>query len=219
LNDNKNYYKYYRIIVKRTSSSLITFYAFESYKYEIPRIAPVNNLALPLTSYEKGKIVNIECDQYQNLDGSYKTVFEKPYININNLGAKKINGTINSGQKYTLTYNGSSWDLGQQIIEGSYTGDSTVDNSRKISYSSKPKFIILEGYKADGTSGTKMIMGIVTEKKFYGWQASTSNGLSTSASYGTPTMFDTYFIPNYNAKDSYGGYNNADFNYKYILIY
>lgn len=39
------------------------------------------------------------------------TSFENPYLNINNLGAKKINGTIYKDNQYSLMYNGEGWDI------------------------------------------------------------------------------------------------------------
>lgn len=216
---NSNYYSYYRILFDSFSEQgtmgvsqwTVTEYAV--------RKTFLFNLDLPLTSYDKGKIVNIQCGEYDNLNGTYTTVFQNPYMNINGLGIKAINGTINSGQKHTLVYNGSSWEMAEEIIEGTYTGDDKVDNSKKIYYSRKPKFIILEGYELDGNTREKVVMGIVTKNNFYGWQTSGSSGLNASTNYGTPTMFDTYFIPNYNATANYGGFNYSDYTYKYILIY
>ena len=71
----------------------------------------INNLSLPLTSYEAGKIVNIEGSSYGDI-----TSFKNPYLNINNLGTKLINGTIETGKKYTLIYNGENWDIKPETI-------------------------------------------------------------------------------------------------------
>jgi hypothetical protein len=81
-----------------------------------------NNLSLPLTSYEVGKIVNIEGSSYEGI-----TTFENPYLNINNLGAKQINGTIVAGEKYNLIYNGENFDISkpnkQKIVDYTFTED------------------------------------------------------------------------------------------------
>jgi hypothetical protein len=54
----------------------------------------------------------------------YCTSFENPYLNINNLGAKQINGTIEKGEKYSLVYNGESWDFAKNTyVIGAYTGN------------------------------------------------------------------------------------------------
>lgn len=49
-------------------------------------------------------------------------IFENPYININNLGTKLINGTIDSGARYSLIYNGESWNIiSDKVVYGSFT--------------------------------------------------------------------------------------------------
>lgn len=54
----------------------------------------------------------------------YIETFDNPYININNLGNKLINGTINYGKKYELVYNGESWDIiNPQIVAGSFVSN------------------------------------------------------------------------------------------------
>lgn len=52
------------------------------------------------------------------------TSFENPYLNINNLGAKQINGTIKKGEKYNLIYNGENFDIASEtdVVTGIYTG-------------------------------------------------------------------------------------------------
>lgn len=59
------------------------------------------NIALPLTSYEINKIVNIYAPV---------TATNVP-LNINNLGEMLINGTIEKDKNYTLSFKGDSWDI------------------------------------------------------------------------------------------------------------
>ena len=75
------------------------------------------NIDIPLTSYEKNKIVNIVSLADSN---------GKCYLNINNLGAKLINDTIDYGKKYSLVYNGESWDSGTAFITGTFTSAETI---------------------------------------------------------------------------------------------
>ena len=49
--------------------------------------------------------------------------FQKPYLDINNLGVKTINETISANQLYVLIYNGEGWDVLRQFVCGTYTGD------------------------------------------------------------------------------------------------
>lgn len=72
------------------------------------------DLNLPLTSYEKGKIINIIGGRL--LDDTqeppiYINSFSNVYLNINNLGAKKISKGIEYGVRYSLIYNGENWDI------------------------------------------------------------------------------------------------------------
>ena len=59
------------------------------------------SLPIPLTEYETNKIVNIKAPM----------TLTNTQLNINSLGAKTINGTIEQGKNYELVYNGSSWDI------------------------------------------------------------------------------------------------------------
>lgn len=98
------------------------------------------NLNVPLASYEIGKIVNIECGEYQGSEGY--TSFEKPYLNINNLGGKIINETINYGQKYTLIYNGASWDyIGGKVVSGTFAP--VRDSYVTVDVGFKPDLVIM----------------------------------------------------------------------------
>lgn len=63
----------------------------------------VFNLDIPF-SYEINRILNIQGVSYNGVDS-----FVDPYININNTGNKKINGTIRNGKCYNMVWNGTEW--------------------------------------------------------------------------------------------------------------
>ena len=217
LNNNKNYYKYYRIIVKRTSSSLITFYAFESYSYEIPRIAPVNNLTLPLSSYEVGKIVNIEQAPYE------EAISGKIYMNINNLGVKLIVPAMVSGRRYSLVYDGVQWKfdynyevLNGNIITGTYTGNSTSANaSQTIELGFDPKLLIV--------SNPERGYAMFVRGSFVGGANSGSGGSSASelsyhSNYGKISHtvgFESFQAFNGSTVNDYIGFNYSGVTYRY----
>lgn len=80
------------------------------------------SLLLHLYSYYSNKIVNIHAP----------VTATNPTLNINNLGAKTINGTIEQGKNYSLVYNGTSWDI--LVNEGGNSGESSGGecNIRKL---------------------------------------------------------------------------------------
>lgn len=68
-------------------------------------------LNMPLTSYEQGKIIKIVSP----------TNLTNTTININNLGAKTINGNLETSKKYELVYNGTSFDAySLETVESAY---------------------------------------------------------------------------------------------------
>ena len=73
--------------------------------------------------------------------------FENPYLNINNLGAKQINGTIVAGRKYSLVYNGESWNIINNYVTGTYTGNAktweTADYYQTIELGVTPYMVIV----------------------------------------------------------------------------
>ena len=58
-------------------------------------------LSLPLSSYEKGKIIKITAPA--NLTN--------PTLNINGLGAKTVSGTLVANKRYILVYGGSAFEI------------------------------------------------------------------------------------------------------------
>lgn len=97
--ENTNFYKYYRFYFKTELANQ-------------PRI------------YE------VQVSEWQEVSGEpvYITSFANPYLNINNLGIKPINGTINYGEKYTLVYNGGSWNvISGKVVSGKFTAVNSTD--------------------------------------------------------------------------------------------
>lgn len=86
-------------------------------------------LDLPLTSYEVGKIINII---------SPATFSSNPTLNVNGLGAKTVNALLTLNQKYSLIYNGSSFDVISNISTNKYypmiksTGTTDIANENII---------------------------------------------------------------------------------------
>lgn len=64
------------------------------------------HLTLPFAGLQAEQIIKLKGKSYGSV-----TSFASPYLDINGLGAKKINGTITSGKRYTLVYTGSQWNI------------------------------------------------------------------------------------------------------------
>lgn len=148
--DNPDYYTYYRVKVGLTGNYRALVSNWETVEYYAPKTFTdyYAELNLPLTSYEEGKIVNIQGIAYNSV-----TTFDNPYLNINKLGSKIINGTIRQGEKYTLIYNGTNWDiLAKDYIIGTYTGDGgTVGTTTQtINIGFRPRAVIV--FSGSGTS-------------------------------------------------------------------
>lgn len=132
---NTNYYKYYRLKLSAEANNTkgIYVYLFDGVEYETDYLF---ELDLPLTSYEVGKKLNLKGISYGGVD-----VFENPYININNLGAVQIMGTIKNNKYYNLVFDGLVWlsevtnlgvDSGAIIITESGTYDVDADVQYKV---------------------------------------------------------------------------------------
>ena len=114
-------------------------------------------LSLPLTSYQAGKLVNITAP----------ATLTNPTLNINGLGAKTINGTIVSGKKYSLVYNGASFDIlnipeAQKWILSAGASELRVTNLNEIIKIGET-FDIIMYPKANYTS---TVTGYINEKSF-----------------------------------------------------
>lgn len=167
---NADYYSYYKVEFTNRSSCQVFVKEWQVTQYKEKGVYGYE-LDLPLTSYEKGKIVNIEGVAYNGT-----TSFSNLYLNINNLGVKPINGTIKSGEKYTLVYNGNSWDVVAQIVAGSYTGNDST--SRTISLGFEPKMLFVWGIP-NGDAGEHwgvIFCQITSDNKFVGTNGANSDG-------------------------------------------
>lgn len=98
-------YKYYRIRgYGGGSSSYWYIYGFEIKEWYGEGEGKVHNLDIPLTSYEKDKIIRIK-------PPTSSASYPYPFININGLGVKQIDGELISTYNYGLLYNGTSFDI------------------------------------------------------------------------------------------------------------
>lgn len=214
----KDYYKFYKLEIVQTSSNVYaSIYAFHVYSYGIPRIAPVNNLALPLSSYEVGKVVNIEQAPYE------KAISGKIYMNINNLGVKLIVPDMVSGRRYSLVYDGVQWIfdynyevLNGNIITGTYTGNSTSANaSQTIELGFDPKLLIV--------SNPERGYAMFVRGSFVGGANSGSGGSSASelsyhSNYGKISHavgFERFQAFNGSTVTDYIGFNYSGVTYRY----
>ena len=141
------YYKYYKASVYTGDSTWDAYLSeFQVSEYDDTQWGDYfynHTLDLPLTSYEKGKIVNIEVGKYGSI-----TSMSNCLLNINNLGYKPINDSIDSGKKYSLVYNGASWDIANvKIVTGSFTPSET---KQYISLPFVPDLVII--YNASNNS-------------------------------------------------------------------
>ena len=106
-------------------SDLATYTGSAEYKsselYEIVIDQPklYKYYMLYLTGTAKPRVYEWQVSEWEE-ERDYTTSFYNPYLNINNLGEKQINGTINYGEKYSLAYNGESWDINSsKVVAGS----------------------------------------------------------------------------------------------------
>lgn len=144
-------------------------------------------------------------------DGQQQTLFENPYLNINNLGVKQINGTIEAGQKYTLVYNGKSWDLLNNVVQGTYSGNSTSSDSAEqfINLGFTPRMVVV------ANNSYKYSMVAIRNVSFG------TNGANQGSS-STGDLFYQSGLGNIRIKENgfvaVGGYaSNRGFNYSGVI--
>ena len=112
-------------------------------------------------------------------DDQYVTSFYNPYLNINNLGEKQINGTINYGQRYSLVYNGESWDIGNAKA---VTGSVAVAQSSTVNielYGAKFVIADMVGATPQYYLGAKLFLPNNTTEYLYSGSKITTATLST----------------------------------------
>lgn len=112
--------------------------AYAVNRFNIPTItyesdSYIFSLDIPF-SYEQNKILNIQGISYNDTKK-----FINPYININGIGNKPVNGTIRSGKYYNLMWTGSEWvvqptTLGVSTDPIIFTTSGTYDIDPDFSY-------------------------------------------------------------------------------------
>lgn len=117
--------------------------------------------------------------------------FKNVYLSINNLEAKKINGTIYADNQYSLMYNGESWDVFPQkklIFEKVLdiaTPNITISGLRVR----KGQKLSIEIHgRADDTVGLQINPSDVTQEYYYG----SSSTFTQSASLGRLDLSHDY---------------------------
>lgn len=160
-------------------------------------------LNLPLTSYEIGKIIKITAP----------ATLTNPTININNLGAKQINGTIVAGDKYSFVYNGESWDIApKDYIIGTYTGDDA--ESQFINLGFTPSAVLVMTKDGATKNGTGSNVGYYGGLVIEGYECKASGG------YKILEIADNGFNVFYNSSKSVWANANTSSNnpFKYIAF-
>ena len=85
---------------------------------------------------------SIYISHWQTIEYETKeTSFSNPYININNLGTKLINGTIEEGERYSLVYNGKSFDISKDYVVGTYTGNGNASQFIDLGFTPSAVFV------------------------------------------------------------------------------
>lgn len=145
-------------------------------------------LDLPLTSYEVGKVVKITAP----------ATLTNPTLNINGLGAKTVNGTIESGYKYILIYNGTSFDVIESFPIASRSLAETGANNFSIMTPLRVKQAI--NYYAMPSNNLSIKTGTISHNgtipqtsgyKNYIYFVSISEGQATVSQNQTSPMGDT----------------------------
>lgn len=136
-NDNINWHDLYVTSTILSSLQEITldnpdYYIYYRFYYTFP------NTAGRATLYE---LQVAECIQPSIIE--HRESLENPYLNINNLGKKQINGTIHYGEKNSLVYNGQSWDILKNFVAGSYVETSNASGTRYVDIGINYKYIII----------------------------------------------------------------------------
>lgn len=157
-------------------TSLVTFTSnsvgVQDITKEIPSLEYYSYFKIQTSSFNSsyyGRLYTFEIIsgsiRYGILEDEYIDSFENPYLNINNLGAKPINGTIEAGQKYKLVYNGESWDINRtEVVAGSFTSDG--DTAVTIETGFEPDLVIAY-HKDNNSENTTTSLGASSMKYSY----------------------------------------------------
>ena len=129
-------------------SSWIDLYTFDGEQTELEEITLQNpnfftyyRIAYYFTNNGGGGYVaEWQTTEYIQPLSDYVTSFENAYLNINNLGIKKINSSINYNENYVLVYNGESWDIvNNRFVTGSFASSGSLQT---ITVGFTPKIVI-----------------------------------------------------------------------------
>lgn len=224
--NNPDYYQYYRIFYvypAQYANSQGRLYEWQVSEWEGNTYGYINNLTIPLDSYDTRKIINIEGNSYINDAGTEITSFEKPYLNINNLGVKLINSAMKAGEKYTLIYNGESWDIqsNSPYVIGTYTGDGVSSRIIELGFTPSAVIVMMTSWHYNYVEfvGQDYDIGKVLGMAIKDYPQYTRAG--AYASQATITVVDEGFSVKYyhDSSGQYGYYFNAlDAVYSYIAF-
>lgn len=117
--------------------------------YKYYKIILQKNSTLHIYEWQTSEYVEV-------VEGVEITSFENPYLNINNLGEKQINGTIKKGQRYTLYYTGTNFQIHEprDCVTGTYTGNgSTTGKTLTVGFKPSAVIIFSQGGNANGSTG------------------------------------------------------------------
>lgn len=156
--------------------------------------------------------------------GENITKFSEIYLNINNLGAKKINGLLQDQGTYSLVYNGDSWDVVDDIVYGIYVGNTTTANTaQEVMLGFKPRLLIVGTYSHSSNMNAQGIMQMVTPNETSGYFIGTNTTqqyytrVDNSGGYVEITGNGFKAYQGAGTNDQYG-YNRSGVKYKYIAF-
>lgn len=144
----------------------------------------------------------------------YADAFEyNTYLNVNNAGNKLITSFMNYNNTYDLYYNGNNWIVANDIVTGTYVGNSTLRNAQQeIILGFKPRLLIV-GMQKSGNSMELFVFDGVKLGTNY-----TNGGFVDSAGYCEIT--GRGFVA-YNGSSNIGDYYGYNYNavaYRYIAF-
>lgn len=106
------------------STSLVEFdFTSSAQDFQYYRIYRSDQTSATGTNYNM-RVYEWQVSEWESKEMKPKYIenFDEVYLNINNLGEKKINTPLNYNQNYELVYNGESWDISQaKFVTGTYT--------------------------------------------------------------------------------------------------
>ena len=207
--NNEDWVELYNQATSSSTAFQPTLNNTDFYKYYMLEITPPSNGAVLLYEW---KIIKYY--------GGMIETFQNPYLNINNLGAKQINGTIKAGEKYRLIYNGESWDAYSHALvikRGEYTGDST--GTTNVDLGGRPQIVFVYSTINNALQMAVANDGFTTYKLDYGVQDNNTYYPGRyKTSYGSLTITDTGFAATGSTSSYTQGFSHPSYKYGYIAI-